>query len=208
MTAPAAVRPLKTGGGWRSGRRAMHKHSAMSEPMVPLAYQLRVALRGIGPLIRRRPLVRGDSTVADLHHTLQITMGWSDTQLHRFLIHGRACGIARLGGRPSRMTRRGSAWTPSSSAPASASPIRTTSATTGSITCASSRSAFPTRGAPIRSAPMGRGRHRRKAAAGRGPSSTCGNATRCSLLPSGRRSSLTPARSATIRRRSRSCRAG
>jgi hypothetical protein len=29
--------------------------------------------------------MRGDSTIVDRHHTLQIAMGWSDAQLHRFI---------------------------------------------------------------------------------------------------------------------------
>jgi Plasmid pRiA4b ORF-3-like protein len=38
-------------------------------------YQLHVWLREITPLIWRRLLVRSNSTIADLHHTLQIAMG-------------------------------------------------------------------------------------------------------------------------------------
>jgi Plasmid pRiA4b ORF-3-like protein len=36
--------------------------------------------------------------LADLHNTFQIVMGWDDTHLHRFLIHGKAHGISRDGG--------------------------------------------------------------------------------------------------------------
>ena len=63
----------------------------MSEPSAipePVAYQFRVVLRGISPLIWRRLLVRSDSTVADLHRTLQLAFGWSDEHLHRFIIQG------------------------------------------------------------------------------------------------------------------------
>lgn len=70
----------------------------MSEPPEPHIYQLRVVLLGISPIIWRRLLVRSDSTIADLHDTLQITFGWADDHLHRFLIHGRQYGIAYLGG--------------------------------------------------------------------------------------------------------------
>ena len=42
--------------------------------------------------------MRCDSTIADLHHILQITLGWDDTHLHRFRIHGREYGIAQPGG--------------------------------------------------------------------------------------------------------------
>src|SRR6266545_2233590 len=61
-------------------------------------YQLKVVLLSISPMIWRRLLVRNDSTIADLHHTLQITMGWTDTHLHQFRIQGKRYGIARMGG--------------------------------------------------------------------------------------------------------------
>ena len=45
----------------------------------------------------RRLLVPGDSTLADLHETLQVALGWTDTHLHRFRIHGREFAVPRLG---------------------------------------------------------------------------------------------------------------
>src|SRR6266704_6228912 len=63
-----------------------------------IAYQLRVFLRGISPMIWRRLLVRSDSSIADLHYTLQIAMGWDDAHLHRFRIRGKDYGISRIGG--------------------------------------------------------------------------------------------------------------
>jgi hypothetical protein len=65
---------------------------------VPVVYQLRVVLRGISPLIWRRLLVRSDSTIADLHYTLQLAMGWTDTHLHYFHIHGKDYGVGHSGG--------------------------------------------------------------------------------------------------------------
>jgi hypothetical protein len=64
----------------------------------PTIYQLKVVLLGISPMIWRRLLIRSDHTIADLHHILQIAMGWTDTHLHQFRIHGKKYGIARLGG--------------------------------------------------------------------------------------------------------------
>lgn len=61
-------------------------------------YQFRVALVGISPLIWRRLLVRSDTTVADFHHVLQISFGWSDSHLHQFLIHAKRYGQSRSGG--------------------------------------------------------------------------------------------------------------
>ena len=63
-----------------------------------VVYQLRVWLREISPLIWRRLLVRSDSTIVELHYTLQIAMGWSDCHLHQFIIHGKRYGLPQPGG--------------------------------------------------------------------------------------------------------------
>jgi hypothetical protein len=63
-----------------------------------MIYQLRVYLRQISPMIWRRLLVRSDSTIADLHYTLQIVMGWGDLHLHQFFIRGKRYGESRIGG--------------------------------------------------------------------------------------------------------------
>jgi len=65
----------------------------MPEPPEPSIYQLRAVLLGISPIIWRRLLVRGDSTIAALRATLQTAFGWSDNHLHRFLIHGEQYGF-------------------------------------------------------------------------------------------------------------------
>ncbi len=61
-------------------------------------YQLRIWIRKISPQIWRRLLVRSDSTIAQLHDTLQIAFGWTDEHLHQFLIRGKPYGIGRVGG--------------------------------------------------------------------------------------------------------------
>lgn len=61
-------------------------------------YQTHVWIRGISPMIWRRLLIRSDSTIADLHYTLQIAFGWSGLHLHRFHIHGQDYGISLIGG--------------------------------------------------------------------------------------------------------------
>lgn len=71
----------------------------MPDRLPPIVYQLKVVLRGISPMIWRRLLVPGASTMADLHFILQIAFGWTDTHLHRFRIDSRDYGIARAGGR-------------------------------------------------------------------------------------------------------------
>ena len=72
----------------------MPKPSASS----PAIYQLRIVLCGVSPLVWRRLLVASDTNLAELHEILQRAFGWGDEHLHRFLIHGTAYGIPRLGG--------------------------------------------------------------------------------------------------------------
>jgi hypothetical protein len=60
----------------------------------PAVYQFHILLLKISPAIWRRVLVPSDQNLADLHRTLQIVMGWDDTHLHRFLIHGKAYGMS------------------------------------------------------------------------------------------------------------------
>lgn len=70
--------------------------SDLSKP--PILYQLKVWIRGISPMVWRRLLVRSDSTLADLHYTLQIAIGWSDAHLNRFHLHGKDYGVSHIDG--------------------------------------------------------------------------------------------------------------
>ncbi|HJY79587.1 MAG TPA: plasmid pRiA4b ORF-3 family protein [Candidatus Binatia bacterium] len=70
----------------------------MLDPPPAVIYQLKIALRGISPLIWRRLLVSADTSIADLHHILQLALGWTSSHLHRFLIRGKEYGIAYDGG--------------------------------------------------------------------------------------------------------------
>ena len=68
-------------------------------PSDPAAgYQLRIRLDRISPLIWRRLLVTSETTIAELHASIQIALGWSGSHLHQFVIHGKHYGIAYLGG--------------------------------------------------------------------------------------------------------------
>lgn len=68
-----------------------------TEPVAEV-YRLHVWIRQISPMIWRRLLVRSDSTIADLHYTLQIAFGWSDAHLNLFHIHGQDYGVYHDGG--------------------------------------------------------------------------------------------------------------
>jgi hypothetical protein len=69
-------------------------------PSVPSVsvYQFKIVLRGVSPMVWRRLLLRSDHNIADLHYAIQISMGWSDSHLHLFHIHGKDYGVAHAGG--------------------------------------------------------------------------------------------------------------
>lgn len=56
-------------------------------------YQLKVVLQEIQPPIWRRVQVWEDVTLAQLHHILQIVMGWEDCHLHQFEIGRRIYSV-------------------------------------------------------------------------------------------------------------------
>jgi hypothetical protein len=58
-----------------------------------LLYQLKATLRDIDPPIWRRIQVWEDTTLDQLHHVLQIVMGWEDCHLHQFMIGRRLYSI-------------------------------------------------------------------------------------------------------------------
>jgi hypothetical protein len=60
-------------------------------------YQLRVVLRETSPHIWRRFLVRSDSSIVDLHQTIQITFGWSGRRVFAFEVQGHRQGVRREG---------------------------------------------------------------------------------------------------------------
>jgi len=70
----------------------------MPETIEPVIYQFRVVLRRVSPMIWRGILVRSESSIADLHYTIQIAIGWSDSHLHRFRIYSKDFGVYHIGG--------------------------------------------------------------------------------------------------------------
>src|SRR5216684_4435005 len=120
-------------------------------PAGPFVYQLRVVLRGVSPLIWRRLLLRGDSSIADLHATLQLALGWSDQHLNRFVVHGREYGVAHPAVSGSGTIRMKSASLTSACASANDSSTSTTSWTAGATTCGWRRSCRSSRAGATRS---------------------------------------------------------
>jgi len=56
-------------------------------------YQLKVTLQEIHPPVWRLIQIWEDATLAQLHHTLQIVMGWEDYHLHEFTIGRRIYSV-------------------------------------------------------------------------------------------------------------------
>jgi hypothetical protein len=61
-------------------------------------YSIKVALRGISPMIWRRLRLPAQTSLADLHYIIQMAMGWDDEHLHCFHIFGKDYGISYVGG--------------------------------------------------------------------------------------------------------------
>jgi hypothetical protein len=61
-------------------------------------YSIKIALRGVSPMVWRRLKVSGDTSLAALHYIIQIAYGWDDEFSHQFHIYGKDYGIARAGG--------------------------------------------------------------------------------------------------------------
>jgi hypothetical protein len=66
--------------------------SKKTSSLPPEIYQLKVTLLDTNPPIWRRLLVPADLSLAQLHHVLQVAMGWQDGHLHEFSAHGRRFG--------------------------------------------------------------------------------------------------------------------
>lgn len=61
-------------------------------------YTIKIALHGISPMIWRRIKISGHTSLADLHHIIQVLFNWDDDHLHQFHIYGKDYGISYMGG--------------------------------------------------------------------------------------------------------------
>ena len=64
------------------------------------AYQLRIVLRRTSPHLWRRVVVGSDSTLGQLHQTVQTLFGWADSHPHRFVLRGRSLGALSMSAAP------------------------------------------------------------------------------------------------------------
>ncbi|NHB89695.1 plasmid pRiA4b ORF-3 family protein [Photorhabdus tasmaniensis] len=61
-------------------------------------YIVKVALRGISPMVWHRFRLSGETSLAAFHYIIQIAQGWPDDHLHQFRIYGKNYGISYSGG--------------------------------------------------------------------------------------------------------------
>ena len=61
-------------------------------------YFIKIALRGVSPMVWRRLRIPGNTSLAKLHHIIQIVYDWDDEHLHQFHIYGKDYGISYVGG--------------------------------------------------------------------------------------------------------------
>ncbi|WP_176488501.1 plasmid pRiA4b ORF-3 family protein [Candidatus Regiella insecticola] len=61
-------------------------------------FTIKVAIRGVSPMVWRRFRVAAHTSLAALHYIIQIAQGWDDEHLHQFHIYGKDYGIAYEGG--------------------------------------------------------------------------------------------------------------
>ncbi|MGV7960428.1 plasmid pRiA4b ORF-3 family protein [Photorhabdus tasmaniensis] len=61
-------------------------------------YIVKVALRGISPMVWCRFRLSGETSLAAFHYIIQIAQGWQDDHLHQFRIYAKDYGISYSGG--------------------------------------------------------------------------------------------------------------
>lgn len=73
------------------------QEAPIAKPTAGSVYQLKVTLQDSKPPIWRRILVPADITLSKLHRILQVTMGWSDSHLHQFIVADTYYGVSEPG---------------------------------------------------------------------------------------------------------------
>lgn len=61
-------------------------------------YVIKIAVRGVSPMVWRRLRIAANTSLAALHFMIQIVQGWGNDYLHQFHIYGKDYGISYEGG--------------------------------------------------------------------------------------------------------------
>lgn len=68
-------------------------------------YVIKIAVRGVSPMVWRRQRIAADTSLAALHFIIQIIQAWDDNHLHQFHIYGKDYCITYDGALLFRITR-------------------------------------------------------------------------------------------------------
>jgi hypothetical protein len=78
----------------KKGRPAARGKTGAKKRAAPrTVHRLRIELLDVRPSVWRRVEVPSQITLAGLHDVIQNAMGWTDSHLHQFEIHGRRFGV-------------------------------------------------------------------------------------------------------------------
>jgi hypothetical protein len=72
--------------------RRLKRATRKAEPQPRAAFQLKINLQYITPMIWRRVLVQDSCTLGELHSVIQTIMGWYNCHLHEFRMPARGFG--------------------------------------------------------------------------------------------------------------------
>ncbi|MGM1120132.1 IS1096 element passenger TnpR family protein [Escherichia coli] len=76
----------------------------MMPPLVMKVYVIKIAVRGVSPMVWRRLRIAAGTSLAALHFIIQIIQRWGDDHLHQFHIYGKDYGITYEGALVFRIT--------------------------------------------------------------------------------------------------------
>jgi len=92
--APESIRQRKRNQKSKTGRSAARGKKGSRMRATPrTVHRLRIELLEVRPSVWRRVEVPSEITLAGLHDVIQTAVGWTDSHLHRFEIHGRHFGV-------------------------------------------------------------------------------------------------------------------
>lgn len=66
--------------------------------LVLKVYVIKIAVRGVSPMVWCRLRIAADTSPAELHFIIQLIQGWGDDHLYHFHIYGKDYGITYEGG--------------------------------------------------------------------------------------------------------------
>jgi hypothetical protein len=69
----------------KAARKKAPAAASATKVVVPI-YQIKVTLRDFKPFVWRRIQVRSDATLGELHALIQMSIGWSNSHLHHFIV--------------------------------------------------------------------------------------------------------------------------